>query len=482
MKRASVVGPLILIALGVLFLARNLWPELPLLDFLARYWPFLLIGWGVLRLAEIFFWAATAKPLPSRGISGGEWVLVVFLILIGSTMWAGRTHGWLRANRINIGGLEMFGEAFDYPIAAQKAGVGKTPQIVIESFRGNARINGGDVEEVKITGRKTIRALNQSDADRANIDTNFEVVANGNQLIIRTNQDRAPNSSRVSADLEITVPKGAALSATGRYGDFDINDLAGPVEVVSDNAGIRMQNIGGNVRIDTRRSDVVRAVNIKGNVELRGRGTDLELQSIEGPVNVTANYVGMIQFRALAKPLRYESQNTEFTVERIPGLVRLTLSDLNGTNLIGPIRLRGRSKDVQLVNFTQSVDIELDRGDIELRPGNVPLGKYEVRTRSGEIEFAIPEKARLDLNATTDRGEITNDYGGNLHAENSGRGATLKGSIGDGPRIELNTGRGSITVRKSSGPETSTVLEELPAPPQPPRAPGGPQTLKPVEQ
>ena len=481
MKRASVVGPLILIGLGVLFLARNLWPELPLLDFLARYWPFILIGWGVLRLGEIFFWAATSRPLPSRGVSGGEWVLVVFLILIGSTMWAGRTHGWLRANRINIGGLEMFGEAYDYPINAQKAGIGKTPQIVIESFRGNARINGADADEIKITGRKTIRALNQSDGDRANNDTPFEVVTNGNQVIIRTNQDRAPNSSRVSADLEITVPKGASLNASGRYGDFDVNDLAGAVEISSDNAGIRLQNIGGNVRIDTRRSDVVRAVNVKGNVELRGRGTDLELQSIEGPVNVTANYVGMIQFRALAKPLRYESQNTEFTVEKIPGLVRLTLSDLNATNLVGPIRLRGRSKDVQLVNFTQAVDIELDRGDIELRPGNVPLGKYEVRTRSGEIEFAIPEKARLDLNATTDRGEITNDYGGSLQAENTGRGATLKGSIGDGPRIELNTGRGSITVRKSTGPET-TVLEELPAPPPPPRAPGSPQTLKPVEQ
>src|SRR6202040_2124881 len=53
MRRTSIVAPLLLIALGTLFLARNLYPDLPLVDYLARFWPFVLIAWGVLRLAEI---------------------------------------------------------------------------------------------------------------------------------------------------------------------------------------------------------------------------------------------------------------------------------------------------------------------------------------------------------------------------------------------------------------------------------------------
>lgn len=488
MRKASVVGPLILILIGILFLARNLYPDLPLMDFLSRYWPFLLIGWGVLRLAEILFWAATSKPLPRSGVSGGEWATVVFLVMIGWTMFAAHEHGgWFRGNRINIGGLEMFGEAFDYPVSGEKAAVGKTPQIVIESFRGNVRIAGGESETVKATGRKTVRALQQSDADRANTDTPFEIVANGNQVIIRTNQDRASNSSRVTADLELTVPKGASVSAVGRYGDFDINDITGAIEIVSDNAGVRMQNIGGNVRIDTRKSDIIRAVNVKGSVELKGRGTDLELQGVEGNVTVAASYGGMVQFRSLAKPVRYEAQNVEFTAERIPGQMRMTLSDLNGTDIVGPIRLHARSKDVQLANITQSVEINLDRGDVELRPGNVPLGKYEIRTRNGDIEFAVPEKAKLDLSATTDRGEITNDYGGGFHNEASGRGSTLKGTNGDGPRVVLVTNRGSITLRKSNGPEQTSVFKgvpsEVPASPKAPKAPVAPTgSLKPVEQ
>jgi hypothetical protein len=62
MRRGSVIGPLILIGLGVLFLFRNLWPEIPLVDMISRFWPFLLIAWGGIRLLEILFWSMTGKP------------------------------------------------------------------------------------------------------------------------------------------------------------------------------------------------------------------------------------------------------------------------------------------------------------------------------------------------------------------------------------------------------------------------------------
>src|SRR5271163_2437859 len=99
MRRSSIVAPLLLIAIGALFLARNMYPDLPLLDYLAKYWPFLLIVWGVLRLAEVLFWAATEKALPARGVSGGEWILVFFLCMFGASLhtvrgfspWAGWT-------------------------------------------------------------------------------------------------------------------------------------------------------------------------------------------------------------------------------------------------------------------------------------------------------------------------------------------------------------------------------------------------------
>jgi len=84
---------------------------------------------------------------------------------------------------------------------------------------------------VKLGGRKSIRSFQQADADRANNDTPFEVITQGSDIIIRTNQDRVQDSMRISGDLEITVPKNASIEAHGRYGDFDISELGGAVEI-----------------------------------------------------------------------------------------------------------------------------------------------------------------------------------------------------------------------------------------------------------
>ena len=79
-------------------------------------------------------------------------------------------------------------------------------------------------------------------------------------------------------------------------------------------------------------------------------------RDVAGTVTVAASYNGMVQFRSLAKPVRYEAQNVDFSAERIPGQLRLTLSDVNGSDVVGPIRLHARSRDVQLSNIQQSVE------------------------------------------------------------------------------------------------------------------------------
>lgn len=478
MRRTSLVAPLLLIGIGLLFLARNFYPELPLADYLARYWPFLLILWGALRLIEILVWAATEKPLPRAGVSGGEWVLVVFLCIIGFSVHAVRGFNtwWPRAG-ISVGGLEMFGESYEYPLGAEKP-ASKTPHVTIESFRGNARITGVDADTVKVTGHRTIRSFDQGGADRANQDAPFELAGDQNNVIVRTNQDRVSGNLRLSADMEIMVPKGSTIEAHGRYGDFDINDIDGSVQVVSDNAGVRLQNIGGDARIDLRRSDVIRAVGVKGLVDLKGHGADVDLQNIDGPVTVTGSYSGVIQFHNISKPLHFQGERTDFSVEKIPGQVRMTLSDLTASNLVGPIRLNGRSRDVQMSDFSNGLDLQMDRGDIELRPNVLPLGRMNVQTRSGDIDLALPPAAKFDLTADTSHGDITNDYGPPLKIENEGRSGELRGTVGAGAPITLHSDRGEIVVRKSNGEDTSADAN----PPLAPNPPVPSKPLKKVEQ
>jgi hypothetical protein len=446
MRGRSIVGPFVLISIGAIFLLNNIRPELNLFSLFAKYWPFLLIGLGVLRLLEVLAYAAGSKPLPMRGLSGGEIFLLVVVCIIGSIVFqAHRPWGPFRVGRRT---MDIFGESFDYPASQQKA-IGDKSRILFDNVRGNVRVNGGDAAEINITGHKTIRAYNKADADTVNDQSPLEVLVQGDRVIVRTNQDKVSEDHKVSTDLEVTVPRGASVEGRGRSGDFDITDIGGGVQIASDNAGVRLNKIGGNAKIDVKRSDIVRLVDVKGMVEVLGRGGDLELENIEGPVSVNGSFGGNLEFKNFAKPFHFESRNTDIRVERLPGRISMDLSALTGVNLVGPITLTSKSKDVKLEEFTQSVQLDLERGDIELRPHVIPLAKIDGRIRNvGNIDLALPAQAKFDLVASTDKGEVRNEYGSSVKVDTEGRSSTMKMSEGGGPSIHVSTGRGTLTVRK----------------------------------
>jgi DUF4097 and DUF4098 domain-containing protein YvlB len=470
MRRGSVIGPLILIGLGVLFLFRNLWPEVPLVDLISRFWPFLLIAWGAIRLIEILFWAATGRALPRNGVSGGEWALIFVICIVGATMYtAHNAPSWFPTRNAWRRVVLPMGESYDYTFAPVQKPCAKNCRIVIESFRGNAKISGSaDATMVQASGQESIRSFQQAEADNANKQTPLELVEDGDRLIIRTNQDKVGDRVQPSAELDITVPAGASIEAHGRYGDFDITGVNGNVAINSDNAGVRMENLGGNVQVETSKSDIIRLVDVKGSVELKGRGEDVDLQNIGGSVTVNGTYVGDVQLTSLAQPLHWQDGVNSIDCEKVTGQIRASRGDVTGNNIVGPIRLRAHSSDVQLSNFTQSLDLTTDRGDIDLRPGkNVP--KMEVHTHSGDIELALPMGAKFDLRASTGHGDASNDYGDPLHENASGSSATIAGGSAGGPELRLETGRGSLTIRKAGAEDSNEP--EAPLPPKPPNPP-----------
>lgn len=445
--RRSITGPLILILIGGAFLMHNLWQDLPLYQVIAQYWPFLLIGWGVLRLLEVLFEAMRSAPLPSGGLSGGEVALIILLCIIGTGMYAADRHG-IHLAPFGTTSLEMFGEEFDYRHTNVKPATG-TVHVVFENLRGNVRVNGTDDKEVKVEEHKMVRAFNKADADQADNQSPIEIVADGDRIVVRTNQEKVTHARRISCDLEVSVPRTAAIEGRGSNGDYDVTDVAGSVDIASGNAGVRLTSIGGSAKVDLQHSDIVRAVDVKGDVDIEGRGSDVELENVAGQVTVNGSYSGTMQFKNLAKPLHLESRNTDLQVEKVQGTLTMDLGELNATNLIGPVRVVTKSHDIHIEDFTQSIELETERGDIDLKPGKLPLAKIDARSRSGNIELELPEAAKFEIRATTSRGEAQNEYGAPLESATVGEGGTVKGKVGNGPVITITTDRGAVTVKKS---------------------------------
>src|SRR5215467_3529401 len=81
----SIVGPVVLIAIGIVALlgTTGAISRLALFMWFARYWPVLIIVWGVIKLAE-YYWARS-KGYPTPRLGGGSIVLLIFFIVFGFT-------------------------------------------------------------------------------------------------------------------------------------------------------------------------------------------------------------------------------------------------------------------------------------------------------------------------------------------------------------------------------------------------------------
>src|SRR5690606_14791564 len=136
-----------------------------------------------------------------------------------------------------------------------------------------------------------------------------------------------------------------------------------------------------------------------------------------------------------------------------------------------------RLKDIQLSNFSDTINIDVDRGDIELRPDHTPLSKMDVKTKNGDIELVFPDAARFRLDAETLRGEIDNSYGNFIQENQEKRGGTLRSTDPQGVAINARTDRGRISIRKAGKDDQDWDTGKT----LPPRSPAPPTAPSPVQ-
>jgi hypothetical protein len=444
MRPRSITGPLILVVIGVLFLLNNLGHDIPFWSYLADYWPFLLIGIGIIRLAEVLFHFSRGSTLPPRS-GGGAWVFWTLVILAGITIWGGANG--IHLGRIGTpGSVSILGSVFDYGVTASSSTDGVT-RLVLDNISGDLTVHGDDGGDVKVTGHKTVRAFSHNDADRADKETAVHLERQGDSLVLRADEPTHSGMLSISTDLDIVVPKGLNVEARDR-GDVNIEDMAGTVSVTQSRGDVRLNNIGKDVRVEAARGGLVRAAAIKGTVDLQGRGGDVQLEDVAGQVTINGEFSGTLEFRNLAKAIHFESSHSDFRAEQVPGSITMDLGNLKMDNVVGPVKFRTGNRDIDATDITNSIEFNVDRGDIQITETKAPLPKMDIQTRNGDLTLTLPEGAPFDLDGRTGAGEGNNEYGEPLSNHSDGRSAYIRGKVGSGPALVLVTDRGTLSVKK----------------------------------
>jgi hypothetical protein len=227
------------------------------------------------------------------------------------------------------------------------------------------------------------------------------------------------------------------------------------------------KSIGSDVRINMQGSRLIRAVDLHKSLELIGNGNDLDLERIAGQITINGYYSGVQQWRTLSGPIHWRGPQTDFSAQALPGDARVSSSDILMTGLTGPVHMNSQSRDIELNDFTESLEMQVNRGDVKLAPGHVNLARVNVSVNAGNVDLAVPDGAHFGINARTNRGSAYSDLGAPFVQESDHQGSTIHGGSG-GPSVTIMVQRGEIQLRRGGPAEKSGALTTAPRPPSPP--------------
>jgi DUF4097 and DUF4098 domain-containing protein YvlB len=469
LRRGSVLGPILLIAIGVVFLLMEtgrldhqlFW------DWYGHWWPLLLVVGGVVLLGEWVFdqyhLRDPQRPPYRRTLDGGVFLLLLILGIAGYVdsnvrgLPSGHSRlfpGWHVAP-------ESFDELFgDKHESDQTLGLAfpSNGSVSVVNPRGDVTIDGtSDDGRVHIAEHKQVYAYSDTDANSKAQQLSPAVASEGMAISINM---AAIEGART--DLVITVPAGAAISVNANRGDIHVASIKAAVTVIANHGDIDLSGITGmaTAHINNPGSSLS-ARSMGSGIAIEGHAQDVTLSDIAGPVTLSGEFFGT-HLEHINGAIHYHTSRTDFQVARLDGEAEISpRSDLTAEQAVGPLVLTTSNGNVNLDRIAGDIAVTDRKGTIDLTAAP-PLGTIDLEDRNGSVKLVLPEHASFSVQADTSNGEMYTDFA--LPTSGSESHRNINGTVGaGGPMVHITTSNGDISIDKG------TVLPLPPLPPAPPK-------------
>ena len=348
MRRGSLVGPLLVITVGVVFLLVQIgrFPAWALWSWYARWWPLLLVIIGVVRLGEWAFDQARSRGQeatavrPRRVLGGGIIALVVILAGVGITLSIVGNRGsdfFGNGFSINQDNLDEFlGDKHESDQTLSRA-CPENASVTIENPRGDVAITGtSDDGQIHVSAHKEVFTRTDSEAAGKAQQLAPRIDASGTGVAVIV-----PAIEGARADLTITLPASAVLQVNANRGDVRVSSMKAAVSVTANHGDVDLSAIHGSIEGHINNGDSsFSARSITGRITVEGRAKDLTLSDLSGPVGLSGEFFGTTHLEHIRGPIRFHTSRTDFQLARLEGEVEISPNaDLSADQVVGPVPL-----------------------------------------------------------------------------------------------------------------------------------------------
>ena len=443
-QRRSILSGLLLICLGVLFLLFRFHPELGLGHLIWRFWPVVIIVWGLAKLVDHL--AARRTGERTTVLSGGEAaILILFIFCLAAIGFA----DWLR-NRSDLDiNFHPFAQKYSQSEALPAKKVAPGAHISIETHRGSISIHAGDGNELRVTVNKSASDSNEAAADErmAAAKTVIEQTSDGFSVHSIHQEDW---EGRVEADLDVELPKQASVTADSGRGEITVAGISGAVEASTRNGNIEIHDAGSDVTATLQKGNL-QISDVAGSVRVNGRGSEIDVSDVSGDATFDGEFFGPVRVRNVAKTTHYLSQRSDLTLVHMTGRMELG-SDLEISDVAGMTKLETHDKDIEIENVAGPLTIADSHGDIRVRYSRPPSGDISISDESGHVDLTLPAKSSFEISAVSRSGAVDSEFQDpSLQLVNDENTGKLNGKFGSrGPQITIDTSYGTISLHKAT--------------------------------
>ena len=446
-QRSSIFSGLLLIVLGILFLLARFHPDLGIWHLFWRFWPVLIILWGIAKLVDHLTAQRAGDARPPL-LTGGEAALLALVVFVLAGM------GIYTKVREKNPDLNMDLDVFNHKSSQSQELPAKTippgAHVMVTTAMGSIVAHVGDSNELRVSVTETAEAANESAAEDLlkSLKVVIEQTRDG-YSVHPVNQEM--DTGHVTVDFDLTLPRTVSFSADSHHGDVSVSGLAGAVSVTTQTGDIEAHDIGSDVTAQLVKGDA-RIDDIAGSVRITGRGNEIEVNDVAGDATLQGEFFGPVRIRNVTKTTHYTSQAGDLTVAHLTGRLELDSGQINVSDVGGFAKLVTHDKDIEVENVAGRLDIAGTHGDIKVTYAQPPREDINIANGTGAVDLTLPGKSSFEISAISRSGEIQSDFetAGLKPADENGTGR-LSGKVGSaGPKIQIATSYGTIYLRKSS--------------------------------
>jgi len=466
MHRPSIVGPIILLAVGVVALlitsgrlsAPYFW------DWFLRWWPVLLVFVGLVSLGEWFL----DRDQPYRRSTGAFGIILLISTLVGIGYSQGHLRRW--SNEIGADDPDnwsFLGEEHDHDFDSSVAAPANAA-VQVQNPRGDVTITGSGDNQVHVHAHQVVNASSDDDANKIFPTLDPHITVSGGSVLVKV---EGRNSGR--ADLTIELPEGASTDVTAGHGDVSVEGLNGASNVSAGSGDVKLSQIGGSVHVHMSKGDFS-AHQIGGAVAFDGHVNDVTVSEVSGGLTLDGEFFGDTHLEQIASTVHFHSSRTDIGLARLAGDLTMDSDDLHIGQAVGPLRVVTRSKNIVCSQVSGDIHIENANGEVEVTAVQ-PLGGIQINNDSDAVTLTLPPNAAFSINANTDGGDLNTDFSLNVSGDEHHRSAS--GSVGSGgPKIDIRARHGDISIKKGdlNAPPLPPLphIQAAPKAPMPPPPPG----------